>query len=221
MTPTSAPTPHRPSRLSSRIASWVSSWISKLFVPHVEPHIAPRIAPGIAPGIEAADSAAFANRRGRIMVAWIAVLIWAGVIWQLGTDEFSANETGSFLIKWLNVIFADLDPRTRYRVLAGIRKSAHFVEYAILALLAFRAAWISASRNRLATAAWIALFLVAALASADEARQAFLVARTGSGWDVLLDVTGGCAAIAAALLVSRRVQALAATVKPADARQSG
>lgn len=145
--------------------------------------------------------------RRRIVLAWTWVVLWAGVIWMLGGDDYALNETSRLLSPWLEWLIGDIDVRTRYRILVALRKSAHFVEYAILALLTFRAALMAAPRNQLATAAWTALFLVAALATADEARQAFSPARTGSPWDVLIDLTGGCLTVLGLILISRRMRA--------------
>jgi len=147
-----------------------------------------------------------AKRLRRIVIAWLCVVLWAGVIWRLGGDEFSATNTSSVLFDWLRMFYENIDPRTRYRILIGLRKFAHFFEYAVLALLTFRAALITGARNQLATAAWVALFLVATLASADEARQAFSQARTGSPYDVLIDLLGGAVAISGLLLISRRMR---------------
>ena len=49
--------------------------------------------------------------------------------------------------------------------------------------------------------------LLGLVATADEARQAFSSTRTGSPNDVLIDVTGGAVAVAALLLISRRLRA--------------
>lgn len=146
------------------------------------------------------------TRKRRIAWAWIAVIAWALVIWHLGGDDFSAKNTNSFLLEWLHRLCVEVDPRTRYRFIMGLRKSAHFIEYAILATLTFRAAWISAQRHQLATGVWGALFLVAAVASADEARQTFSSFRTGSPYDVLIDLGGGIVAILGLTLVSRRAR---------------
>jgi VanZ family protein len=147
--------------------------------------------------------------RRRVVLAWVAVLCWAAVIWRLGGDDYSASETSSMLVEWLRALFMDLDPSTRYRILIAVRKCAHFVEYGILALLTFRAAWISAKGHQLATPAWVTLFIVATLASADEARQAFSPVRTGSPLDVLLDLAGGAIAILGLLLAAHRARSAA------------
>ena len=146
------------------------------------------------------------TRRRRIALAWSFVVVWAGVIWTLGGDDWSLQQTSRFLSPLIEFIFGELDGPTKWRIYLGVRKSAHFVEYAILALLTFRAALISAPKNRVATAAWTALFLVALVATADEARQAFSSARSGSANDVLIDVTGGAVAVGALLLISRRLR---------------
>jgi VanZ family protein len=60
-------------------------------------------------------------------------------------------------------------------------------------------------RSRFATAGWVALFIVTSLATADEARQAFSPVRTGSPYDILIDVTGGLLAVLGLFLISRRI----------------
>lgn len=147
------------------------------------------------------------RRRRRIVLAWAFVALWAGVIITLGGDDWSLQETSRFLSPMIEWIFGDIDGPTKWRIYLAVRKSAHFVEYAILALLTFRAALISAPRNQLATAGWTALFLVALVSTADEARQAFSSARSGSPYDVLIDVTGGAVAIGALLLITWRMRA--------------
>ena len=76
----------------------------------------------------------------------------------------------------------------------AIRRTAHLVEYGILALLCIRAwrlsyAW-SQSRTALASVA-----VVVAVAAVDELRQAQATDRAGSMSDVLLDTFGGVSAL--------------------------
>jgi len=143
----------------------------------------------------------------RILLAWLWVLGWGGLIWTLGGDSFSFTDTNETILPWLDWLTGDLDWRTRYRIYIAIRKSAHFIEYAILAILTFRAALLSAARQtQLATAGWVALFIVTSLATADEARQAFSQVRTGSPFDILIDVAGGVLAVLGLIVVSRRMR---------------
>lgn len=150
------------------------------------------------------------------MLAWAFVVAWAGVIWTLGGDDWSLTETSRTLSPWIEWLFGEIDGPTKWRIFLAVRKAAHFVEYAILALLTFRAALISAPRNQLATAGWAALFLVALLATADEARQAFSNARSGSPYDVLIDIAGGAVAVVGLVVITRRMRGPVA-IETADA----
>ena len=78
--------------------------------------------------------------------------------------------------------------------MAAVRKGAHVVEYAVLAVLA-RRAWALTDAVRgwgltAARLAWLALGLAVACAALDEYRQSFTRSRQGSVWDVLLDAAG-------------------------------
>ncbi len=158
------------------------------------------------PSARSAEPLESAGRRRRLLWAWLLVLIWAGVIWTLGGDGFSFTETTRTFSPWFEWLFGELDSATKWRMMGALRKSAHFVEYGILAVLTFRAALLSAPRTQLLTATFVTLFLVATLATADEARQAFLVTRTGSPVDILIDVTGGLIAVAGLIAIRRRMR---------------
>lgn len=165
-----------------------------------------RDVPNGDPDPSAEPAGARPGRKRRIVFAWCLVAVWAGVIWMLGGDDFSLAKTSRTIEPWLEWLFGEIDRSTKWRLFHAIRKSAHFVEYAILAALTFRAALLSAGRNQLATATWVALFLVATLASADEARQAFSGHRTGSPFDVLIDIAGGVVATLGLLAILRRMR---------------
>jgi VanZ family protein len=77
----------------------------------------------------------------------------------------------------------------------AVRKSAHFTEYALLALLAARA-FLPSTRRRLRRNWFIvALALVVIVALLDEYNQSFNAARTGTIWDSLIDISGGATAL--------------------------
>ena len=136
----------------------------------------------------------------RLLRAWLLVVLWAAAVWSLGGDTFSASETSRFLRPLIEWLLPDLSVADMYRLLYAIRKAAHVVEYALLALLILRALWIGSLRSLLKSPG-LALALVATMALADESRQSTSAARGGSAWDVLLDVTGGLLAIAIVLLI--------------------
>ncbi len=162
--------------------------------------------------IEALLPSSGARSRRRLFWAWLLVAIWAAVIWTLGGEGFSFRETSRTFSPFFDWLFGDLDRATKWRMMIALRKSAHFVEYAILALLTFRAALLSAPRTQILTASFVTLFLVATLATADEARQAFSVSRTGSPVDILIDVAGGLIATGGLIAIRRRM-------RPADRPQ--
>lgn len=124
------------------------------------------------------------------MNPWLPVGTWMLVIFVLSGDEFSADNTRGLIAWLLRLAAPDLDPQ-RFELLHGVvRKLAHVTEYAILGALALRALRISCPRWRPRRAVAAALALAVACAAADETRQAFAAARTGSPFDVLLDSGG-------------------------------
>lgn len=139
------------------------------------------------------------SRRARIVRAWLAVFVWAAVVWTLGGDTFSAAFTAKLLRPVIEFFVPDFSRADMYMVLSGIRKASHVTVYGLLALLILRALWIG-SVDSLVVSLGLTAVLVAAMALADEARQAASSVRTGSTWDVLLDLLG--AAAVAALLIA-------------------
>jgi hypothetical protein len=138
--------------------------------------------------------------RKRLWSAWLAVAACTFVILVLGGAEFGAAQTSHYMLPALRWLFPDLSIRTYLVLIVWIRKIAHITEYALLGWLAFRAVWLSlVQRSRLARVALLALGLAAAVALADELRQAYLHNRTGSPWDVAIDVSGALLAIGVAL----------------------
>lgn len=105
--------------------------------------------------------------------SWIPVVLWAAVILLAATDDFSANRTGD----WLDFLFGGNAPEAANFI---VRKLAHLVEYALLGALAFRASGRAS----------IALLIALAVASTDELRQSLSAQRTGTPWDVALDMVG-------------------------------
>lgn len=114
----------------------------------------------------------------RTLKLWLPVIVWAGLILLAATDLFSAQSTGG----WLRSILGFDPPRWLH---FAIRKGAHLTVYAILAALAWRA------DHRWQVVMAIAL----AVAMTDETMQSFSMRRTGSPWDVGIDLIGAGLAI--------------------------
>jgi VanZ family protein len=138
-----------------------------------------------------------------VITAWLAVIACIGLVLWLGSEAFSASSTSRFLRPLLMFLFPDLNSAEIWRLQVWIRKIAHAAEYALLALLAFRALWLSFD-TFLARLAAGALLLALAVATVDEVRQRFLDLRTGALTDVALDAAGALLAVGIALFYLRR-----------------
>src|SRR5215470_1770654 len=126
---------------------------------------------------------------------WWPALVWAGVIFTLSTDTFSAQHTASFfdpIFKWL---MPSLKRRDLIHLNHFLRKCAHFTEYFVFYVFLFRG-FRAGQRGWRWTWALAALGVAAGYAALDEVHQAFVASRTASPLDSLLDSTGAFAAAA-------------------------
>lgn len=132
--------------------------------------------------------------RGRI-IRYAPLILWLAVIFINSSGVGATNNTSRIIRPLLEWLFADASGAQLDIYHGYIRKLAHFTEYAVLAFFAARAFWLSAQTVfRKFWFVWVFLFIVFT-ASADEYNQSFNDARTGSVYDVLIDVTGGAAMI--------------------------
>lgn len=143
-----------------------------------------------------------ATARRRRALAWFLVALCTGTIWTLSAEDFSAAHTSRILLPLLHWLFPELSGGALLRLHDFVRKAAHFSEYAVLGLLAFRAIWLSFESTAARVAA-LSLLLALAVSSIDETHQGFTASRTGSVWDVALDLCGAAAAILVMLLLRR------------------
>ncbi len=124
---------------------------------------------------------------------WGPSIVWAGVIFALSTQSFSAQATSRIIIPLLRWLLPQASPETLAWLHFALRKSAHFVEYFIFSFLVLRG--IRGERKgwelrwALATVAIVACYAVL-----DEVHQAFVPQRTASPLDSLLDTSGAVAA---------------------------
>ena len=129
--------------------------------------------------------------------AWIAALLWLGLIIGESTNYASAQNTSRILYPVLHFL-TGMGP-VRFLVWHFyIRKTGHFVGYFGLSFLLFRA-W-RVTFPFASAAGWsmqwasISFFMTILVASLDEWHQTYLPLRTGSLHDVLLDSLGALAA---------------------------
>jgi len=114
------------------------------------------------------------SKSSRIVVAWIAVLAWCGVIFWFSSIPSLSTGLG----------FWDL----------LLRKAAHMTEYAILMILLLR--------TRIPV--WLALALGVLYASSDEWHQTHVEGRAGRPLDVLIDTIGLLLGLVVARWLGRR-----------------
>ena len=139
------------------------------------------------------------------------LVVWTGVILFASTDGFSAGNTSRIIRPLLLWLFPEITETQLATAHLLTRKTAHFVEYAILAFLA-RRAFITSTREFLKNH-WFALslILVVVVAVIDELHQSFVPARTGSIYDSGIDIAGGLTVLLVCWLYQRRRSRLRST----------
>ena len=142
------------------------------------------------------------NPHSRIFY-WLPPVIWMAAIFSFSTDAFSGENTGSLFFNIFHAAIPSLTLEQFQPIHFLIRKTAHFTEYGILALLLYRAFRGNSQLQwmwRWAICTWL---VVAAYALSDEFHQSFTRHRTSSIFDSLIDTSGGTAVLLLIWLVSR------------------
>ncbi|HWY41265.1 MAG TPA: VanZ family protein [Chthoniobacterales bacterium] len=147
----------------------------------------------------------------RFVKYWIPAIAWMALIFIGSTDILSAEHTSRFLVPILRWLDPQISWATLNAIQTIIRKLGHVTEYAILAVLMWRAlrggtVWKSKT-SILFAIAWIAC---AVFAASDEFHQSFVPSRTASFHDVMIDLCGAliglsiCIALATRKVVKER-----------------
>lgn len=123
-------------------------------------------------------------------------MLWAGVIFVMSTDTFSADHTAAIFEPILRWVRPGMTKAQFLAIHHFIRKSVHFSEYFIFCLLLFRAVRGGRKGWRW-TWGLAALFCAAGYSALDEIHQAFVASRTASAYDSLLDSVGAFVAMSA------------------------
>jgi VanZ family protein len=122
---------------------------------------------------------------------WLPILIWLGVIFVGSTSVMSADHTSRYIVPFLLWLKPGMSPETIWTILVITRKCAHVTEYAVLALLLWRALRsVPAVRAKTLILFGGVLLGCALFAASDEFHQTFITSRTASIRDVLLDIGG-------------------------------
>jgi VanZ family protein len=121
-----------------------------------------------------------------ILINWLPVLLWMALIFFLSSQTKAKMPHHPIdLVDW------------------PLKKMAHMLEYAVLAVLVWRAISNSAGANTKRAQVWLIPLLCLAYAATDEYHQAFVSGRSSSALDVLIDALGVTLALVATSFVIR------------------
>jgi VanZ family protein len=127
-------------------------------------------------------------------VYWFPALVWMAVIFSASADTESTRHSSRLLKPLLRWLFPHLSETTLDLMVLVTRKCAHLTEYAILAVLFWRALRKPVRHDPRPwdwrKAGW-AILLVALYAGSDEFHQLFVPGREGTVRDVIIDTIGG------------------------------
>ncbi len=124
---------------------------------------------------------------------WSPLLVWMLIIFSASGDGMSFQHSSRIIGPLVHWLLPHLSDEAVHASVVFARKCAHVTEYAVLALLIWRALrrppepTVSSWRW---SEAGLALALAALYAASDEFHQAFVPSRQASVWDVLLDTAG-------------------------------
>lgn len=123
----------------------------------------------------------------------LPALIWMAVMYggssDIGSNERTQPVINGLLLRLFPFLADYFTAEQLSRINWNLRKTAHVTEYAVLAILLFRAVAFGNPRFRSRNAA-LPLVLAISFAFADEYHQSFVPSRGPSTTDVFFDATG-------------------------------
>lgn len=127
---------------------------------------------------------------------WIATAVWAGIIFVLSGEAFTSAMTASFL----NLVFQSLHLQVSASSILDfnflVRKLAHLTEYAIFSLFLYYSFKGKRGHRWGVKVAWSAIIVAGLYSLTDEFHQSFVVGRTPSPIDCMIDTVGAACGIA-------------------------
>lgn len=132
-------------------------------------------------------------RNKRLVIGWIALLFWMGLIFYMSNQpgDVSSKQSG-LVLKLFQVIGIDLNKELGELATFIVRKAAHFTEYFILYLLTINVMKYYFDIKR---AILYALIFSIFYACTDEIHQYFIPGRAMAFKDVLIDSSGASLAM--------------------------
>jgi VanZ family protein len=137
---------------------------------------------------------------------WLPIILWMTLIFGFSSDSHSFQRSSRILEPLLRWLFPAMAADTRNELVFLARKCAHLTEYAVLALMVWRA-WRKPVRRDPRPWSWpdagVALLVAALYAATDEFHQTFVPGRDGCVRDVLIDSCGAAAGLFLLWLLGR------------------
>jgi VanZ family protein len=134
---------------------------------------------------------------------WLPPLIWMAVIFLASADSKSEAHSSRYFEPLLRWLFPRMSPEHVGQIHYDFRKCCHLAEYAVLALLLWRA--IRQTERGAGGSNWqkirLTMLIVMFYAATDEFHQIFVPTRTAQVSDVLIDTVGGAAGLLALWIV--------------------
>lgn len=126
-----------------------------------------------------------------MLLRWLPALLWTTAIVIASSDLFSSPHSGGLLAALTRAIGLQLGAEELEQLNHLLRKLGHLSAYGLHALL-----WNRALRPDWPRRSFVGALLISlALASWDEWHQSGIGSRTGTPYDVVVDMIGACTAV--------------------------
>jgi VanZ family protein len=122
------------------------------------------------------------------VIYWLPPIIWMLFISPLN-GLLTSHSTSSFVMPLITLLLPQASLNTAETIHIILRKTGHFLEYAFLAFLLFRALSSGGTNVQFSHILYAALISFG-YSALDEYLQTFTPARTGSALDWLIDASG-------------------------------
>jgi VanZ family protein len=139
----------------------------------------------------------------RFLTHWLPLLLWMGVIFAASTELGAPQNTLRIIVPILRWLDPHISWQTIWRLHHLIRKSAHAVEYAILACLIWRVVRATLADYQPSRQIRLVILCAAFYAATDETHQIFVPGRGPAVTDVMLDTFGAALGLGFLWLFSR------------------
>lgn len=138
------------------------------------------------------------------VIAWGMLIFWMSVIFFMSNQPGEVSTSQSDLVlKLFSLIGINLNQYFGELATLVIRKGAHFTEYLILFILAYRVIRFYVDRENIK---WYAIAVVFLYACSDEMHQYFIPGRGPAFKDVMVDTSGGLLGVIISSLYEKRVK---------------